>query len=364
MRRSDTPQENRASKAGSAPAPVVAGRRPTILDVAEACGVSPATVSNVLANKRHIAAETRALVHAKVTELGYRASAAARGFRLQRSWSVGLVVGDIANPFNPEVVRGVEDVLWQKNNNLILCNTDSQSERKIAYVRSLLDKQIDGLILVSQSFTREEVSALDSLQMPPVVTINRFSDFIACDHVGLDNNSGISELMTHLLGLGHRKIAFIKGLGTSSTAKVRYEAYVAAMEATQLPVRGEHVVQGDYTMASGADAARQLLGLADRPTAIIAGNDAMAFGVLGALREKGVSVPEQMSVAGFDDIDMASHPLINLTTVRQPKRETGAAAAKLLLERIEGTEADAPQRTITLQPNLIIRGTTAAPYKS
>ncbi|MNG78062.1 Catabolite control protein A [compost metagenome] len=328
--------------------------------MAQACGVSPATVSNVLANKPHVSEATRKLVHEKVSELGYRASATARGFRLQRSWSVALVIGDIANPFNPEVVRGVEDTLWEMNNNLILCNTDSKSQRKIAYVQSLLDKQIDGLIMLSQSFTSDEVAALDLSQLPPIVTINRTSEFLSSDHVALNNESGTAALMGHLISLDHQRIAFIKGLASSSAATARFDGYRKAMEEAGLQIFDEYVAGGDYTMEAGAAAARYFLDLQEPPTAIFAANDLMALGVLGVLRERQVNVPQQISVAGFDDIDMSAHPLINLTTVRQPKRESGIAAARLLLERI-ASKNSLPHRCITIEPELVIRGTTAPP---
>lgn len=334
-----------------------ASKRPTILDVAAACGVSPATVSNVLAEKRHIAESTRALVLEKVRELGYVASATARGLRMSRTWSIGVVVGDIANPFNPEVVRGIEETLWAKKNSLILCNTDSVSERKVAYLQNLIDKHVDGLILISQSLTQKEANALDMSRLPPLVTINRFSEVIEGDHVTVQNEGGVRELMQHLFDLGHQRIAFIKGMTSSTSAKQRYDAYRSSMKKMGFPVDRNFVIQGDYTMESGVEAANKLLELPVRPTAIVAANDAMAIGVLGVLRDRGVSVPNDISVAGFDDIFMARHPLIALTTVEQPKYETGATAARLLLERIEDGPETAVRR-VTLDATLKIRGTT------
>ncbi|RKP57739.1 LacI family DNA-binding transcriptional regulator [Pararobbsia silviterrae] len=339
--------------------PVLApsGRRPTILDVAAACGVSPATVSNVLAEKRHISAETRALVLAKVQELKYVASATARGLRMNRTWSIGVVVGDIANPFSPEVVGGVEEALWERKNNLILCNTGFRSERKIAYIQSLIDKHVDGLILVTQTLTVKEASAFDIKRLPPLVTINRVSEAIPSDHVTVDNEQGVTDLMNHLFALGHKRIAFVKGLTSSTSAAARHKAYRAAMKHQGLLVDHELTIQGDYTIESGAIAGRRLVEMSSPPTAIVAANDMMAIGVLGALRDKGISVPEDVSVAGFDDVSISSHPLINLTTIEQPKYETGTTAARLLLERIEGGPAE-PPRVVMLTANLKIRGTT------
>ncbi|MFM0052527.1 LacI family DNA-binding transcriptional regulator [Caballeronia grimmiae] len=335
-------------------------RRPTILDVAAACGVSPATVSNVLAGKKHIAVQTRALVLEKVDELGYVASATARALRMNRTWSVGVVVGDIANPFTPEVIHGIEDTLWERHNNLILCSTGSQSDRKVAYLKNLIDKHVDGLILVTQSLTPDEAAALDLARLPPLVTINRKSEAVPSDHVAIDSWGGMSSLMDYLLALGHSRIAFVKGLASSTSAAERYRAYRAAMKRAGFAVHPGLVLHGDYTIESGTRAGAQLASLPQVPTAIVAANDLMAIGVLGALRERGVPVPDDISVAGFDDILLAGHPLISLTTIAQPKYETGVVAARTLLERIEIGPRPAP-KMIKLDAALKIRGTTAPP---
>ncbi|WP_283399500.1 LacI family DNA-binding transcriptional regulator [Burkholderia multivorans] len=162
--------------------------RPTILDVAAACGVSPATVSNVLANKPYVKEQTRQLVLQKVAELGYRASRAAQSLRTGRSWSVGLIIGDISNPYVAEIVRGVEEVLWAKRNNLILCNTQFDADRKMAYASSLLDQHVEGLILVSQTFSEDEARLLNLTDVP-VVTVNRACEALKADQ-GRHRRSG------------------------------------------------------------------------------------------------------------------------------------------------------------------------------
>jgi DNA-binding LacI/PurR family transcriptional regulator len=338
----------------------VAGRRPTIVDVAAACGMSPATVSNVLAGKRHIAQETRELVLAKVKELGYVASVTARALRMNRTWSVGVVIGDIANPFTPEIIHGIEDALWERHHNLILCSTGAQSDRKMAYLKNLIDKQVDGLILVTQSLTRAEAGVLDLARVPPLVTINRKSEAIASDHVAVDSWGGMSRLVEYLLSLGHSRIAFVKGLASSTSAAERYRAYRAVMKRAGRSVDPAWIVQGDYSIESGTHAGAVLAKLPQPPTAIVAANDSMAIGVLGTLGRMGVSVPDDMSVAGFDDIYLADHPLINLTTVSQPKYDTGQLAARTLLERIE-SGPDAVMKCATLEAQLKVRATTAPP---
>ncbi|WP_438390431.1 LacI family DNA-binding transcriptional regulator [Caballeronia sp. DA-9] len=333
--------------------------RPTILDVAAACGVSPATVSNVLANKPYVREQTRQLVLQKVAELGYRASRAAQSLRTGRSWSVGLIIGDISNPYVAEIVQGVEEVLWAKRNNLILCNTGFDADRKMAYTSSLLDQHVDGLILVSQSFSEEEARALNLVDVP-VVTVNRACEALKSDQVGIDGAGGIRAAVQYLAQLGHRRIAFVKGAASSPSADGRYVAYTQAVRAHKVVSDSALVVQGDYSMESGSIAVRELWARGAAPTAIVAANDLMAIGALGALKEMGVDVPRDVSVIGFDDIFLSNHPLVRLTTVHYSKRDIGANAARLLMRRIEGDRGDGP-RAVTLDTSLVVRGTTAPP---
>jgi LacI family transcriptional regulator len=347
------------SKQIAAPDALEPPDRPTILDVAAACGVSPATVSNVLANKPYVKEQTRQLVLQKVAELGYRASRAAQSLRTGRSWSVGLIIGDISNPYVAEIVRGVEEVLWARRNNLILCNTEFDADRKMAYASSLLDQHVEGLILVSQSFSEDEVRALN-LSDVPVVTVNRACEALKSDQVGIDGAGGIRAAVQYLAQLGHKRIAFVKGAASSPSADERYMAYMKAVRAHKLAIDSALVVQGDYSMESGSIAVRELWARDAAPTAIVAANDLMAIGALGALKEMNIDVPREVSVIGFDDIFLSNHPLVRLTTVHYSKRDIGANAARLLMRRVEGERGDGP-RIVTLDTSLIVRGTTAPP---
>jgi DNA-binding LacI/PurR family transcriptional regulator len=304
---------------------------------------------------------TRELVRRKAAELGYHASATARGLRLGRSWSVGLVVGDIANPFVPEVVRGVEDVVWRARKNLILCNTDFQADKKTAYVRSLLDKNVEGLIVLSQVLSPSDMRLVEAADVP-LVTVNRGTPGYTSDYVGIDNGAGIRMAMDYLASLGHRRIGFIKGLPTSNSAQERFAAYTDAIARHGMDSNPQLVVPGDYDMESGDAGARAIMAASTPPTAIVAANDLMALGALGALHELGLKVPDDVSVVGFDNIQLAAHPLLNLTTINHPKRETGDAAARLLLQRIMGKTAD-PPRSVVLKPSLIVRG-SSGPLKA
>jgi len=330
--------------------------RVTIKDVARACGVAPSTVSNALSGSGYVRDETRAQVLAAAERLGYRASSVARGLRLQRSWSVGLLVADIANPWFPELVRGVEDVLWSAQINLVLCNTDYQPEKEDAYLNHLIDKHVDGLILAS---TGSESPAVPRLQAEgvPLVMLNRRHSAFATDYVGMDNWGGVAAAVAHLVGLGHRRIGFIAGRVSSSAAVERREGYLAAMAEHFGSAPPELIMQGDYSIVSGFEATRKLLALAAPPTAIVSANDFMAYGALDAIARAGLSVPMDISVTGFDDIFVSGLSLIQLTTVRPPTWKLGATAAELLLKRV-GRKSGDRRQSIILPSELVVRGTT------
>ena len=330
--------------------------RATIKDVARACGVAPSTVSNALSGSGYVRDDTRAQVLDAAKRLGYRASSVARGLRMQRSWSVGLLLADIANPWFPELVRGVEDVLWSAQINLVLCNTDYQAEKEDTYLRHLIDKRVDGLILAS---TGAESPAVPRLQAEgvPLVMLNRRHGSVATDYVGMDNKRGVAAAVAHLAELGHSRIGFIAGRISSSAAGERREGYLLAMAAHFGAAPPDLIAQGDYSIVSGFEATRRLLALTPPPTAIVSANDFMAYGAIDAITRAGMSVPRDISVTGFDDILVSGLSLIRLTTVRPPTWKLGATAAELLLKRV-GKKALGLRESVILPSELVVRGTT------
>ena len=329
----------------------------TIQDVAKASGVAPSTVSKALGGKLYVRPETKGRVLEAARTLGYRASSVARGLRLQQTWSVGLVLADVSNPFFPDIVRGIEDVLWSQEYNLIVCNTDYRKDKEAAYLQHLLAKQLDGLILASTASDSDEVPHLQS-QGIPFVMLNRRHQSVRTDYIGMDNDGGVRAALAHLHSLGHRRIAFIKGRADSSAAQERFDSYRAALPDLGLKFDAALVASGDYSIESGRAAATQFLALAELPTAIVSANDFMAIGTMGVLAEHGIDVPGRVSVTGFDNIFVSALPEINLTSVQPHSWKLGASAAELLLERIAGS-GDARPREIILPTELVIRGTTA-----
>jgi DNA-binding LacI/PurR family transcriptional regulator len=330
--------------------------RVTIKDLARACGLAPSTVSNALSGGGHVSKDTRAQVLAMARRLDYRASSVARGLRLQRSWSVGLLVADIANPWFPELVRGCEDVLWSAGINLVLCNTDYRAEKEEAYLRHLTDKRVDGLILASTGSRSAAVARLQADGVP-LVMLNRRHASVETDYVGMDNAGGTAAAVAHLAGLGHRRIGFIAGRLGSSAAGERRQGWRQAMRSRFGAAPAELVVQGDYSIPSGAAAVRRLLALPEPPTAIVSANDFMAYGAIEAITAAGSSVPGDVSVTGFDDILVSGLSLIGLTTVRPHTWRLGANAAELLLRRIGGP-AGGQRESVILPSELVVRATT------
>ncbi|CAO3433364.1 LacI family DNA-binding transcriptional regulator [Azospirillum doebereinerae] len=332
-------------------------RRATIHDVARECGVSLSTVSNALAGKSNVREETRQRVLATAERLGYRASMVARALRMQRSFTIGVLIADVANPASPDFVRGIEDMAIRENCTLLLCNTDGDEARQIVHMRSLLDQQVDGMVLISQYCEGPVVRGLLETGTP-FVLLQRRSPLFADDYVGADNFTGITESIRHLIDLGHRRIAFVRGPFESSTAQERFDAYLHNVAGFGLDSDPELVCPGHYSVEGGYAAAMRFLALDRPPTAVLASNDMSAMGVLNATAERGIDVPSQLSLVGFDDIQLASFARINLTTTHLPKRDMGAAAAGLLMNRIDSKE-QLSQQTVIFPTRLIVRGTTA-----
>jgi DNA-binding LacI/PurR family transcriptional regulator len=299
--------------------------------------------------------DTRAQVLDAAKRLGYRASSVA-GCACSAAGRSGSLLADIANPGFPLFVRGVEDVLWSAQINLVLCNTDYQAEKEDTYLRHLIDKRVDGLILAS---TGAESPAVPRLQAEgvPLVMLNRRHGSVATDYVGMDNKGGVAAAVAHLAELGHSRIGFIAGRISSSAASERREGYLFAMAAHFGAAPPELIAQGDYSIVSGFEATRRLLALTPPPTAIVSANDFMAYGAIDAITRAGMSVPTDISVTGFDDILVSGLSLIRLTTVRPPTWKLGATAAELLLKRVS-KKALGLRESVILPSELVVRGTT------
>jgi LacI family transcriptional regulator len=329
-------------------------RSPTLKQVARSARVSIKTVSRVLNSGTYVSDLTRRRVRRAIDQLGYRPNALARGLVTGRSRSIGLVIADIVNPFFPPLVRGIEDVAAARGYNLILCDTDEDPVRERAVVSVLLERQVDGLILCASRMPRSELARL-AHDARHVVLVNRVLSHPSVGAVVIDNVAGARLATAHLLGLGHRRVAYLAGPRLSSSHRKRLRGYRQALEARGAAFDPRLVAGGTVSMAAGREAMAGLLRLQDPPTAVFAFDDLMAIGALEELRARGHRVPEDVAVVGFDDIDLAAFVDPPLTTVAQPTAEMGRLAANQLVDLIEGVPSRRARRVITLMPELVVR---------
>jgi DNA-binding LacI/PurR family transcriptional regulator len=334
----------------------------TISDVAAEAGVSVATVSRVLNDRGYpIRPETRRRVVEAIEKLDFRPNELARGLLLKRTQTIGLVIPDITNPYYPVISRGVEDVASDRGYAVIFCNTDRDAAKSEYYVNVLLQKQVDGLIIAGggTDFTRAfERFAEHGTR---VVFVGKPS--LPWPSVRVPNEDGTVAAMAHLAELGHQQVGFIGGPQTLSTARDRLAGYRRAVRDHGLVASPSLERPGDFSEQSGYREAERLLRDTRRPTAILAANDRMAIGALAAAADRGLVVPDDLSVVGFDDIPLVSYVRPALTTVALPAYEMGAAAMRLLLDLLQnkddGPTAAAP--TVRLPVTLVVRDSTAPP---
>ncbi|MCW3836247.1 LacI family DNA-binding transcriptional regulator [Sphingomonas canadensis] len=327
--------------------------RPTIKEVSKIAGVSFKTVSRVLNNEKHVSEATRRRVEEAVAALNFRPSHAARTLAGRKSFQVALLYDNPSPYYIYHVQIGATQRCTELGYRLLQQPCDIQSPDLVDSVTALIDEaHLDGLIISPP--VSDVTPLLDELDRRGVAYV-RIAPGLrrgAGLHASMDDIAAGRELTEHLIGLGHRAIAFIQGPASHISSSDRLAGYRAALEAHGIGFQADLVVQGDYSFGSGRAAARTLLARAHRPTAIFAGNDDMAAGALAVAHELGIAVPGELSIAGFDDSDLASAVWPPLTTIRQPVRELAYAAADLMLN----TEVD--ERQVTLGHALVVRSST------
>ncbi len=337
--------------------------RPTIADVARKAKVSKSTVSRVLSGKPDYMREaTRKRVMRAITGLSYRPSGVARSLVSKRTHSVGLVISDVSNPFYSDVIHGAEDVAIAHGYALFLCNTNYDLERGWAYVQSLADKQVDGVMLMSSSMSDDWLEELVKHQIPTIVVDWNVRQ--AGGHtVGVitqDFNTGIREAVDHLVGLGHRRLVHVSGPLNLETARIRRDAFINAL-ATH-GIDSAQIIEGNLRTDGGRHALAQLMELPQRPTAVLAANDLTAIGIVWAARDHGMRVPEDLSVVGLDDIPLAAEITPPLTTVALRRYELGSLAMQMLLD-LQSSHKSEPERMYReLVSYLVVRQSTAPAF--
>jgi LacI family transcriptional regulator len=327
---------------------------PSLIDVARRAKVNISTVSRVLNGTGKIGEETRARVHKVMREVGYKPNRVARRLRTTGGTShlLGLIIPNIQNIFFADLARGVEDVAYRNNFAVLLCNYDEDEARERFYLDVMQSESVDGIIL--PPIHEHDAAVMKVVKSGlPIVCVDRSLAGGNLDKVEVDNRRGAFEAVAHLIARGHRRIGLIGGPADSSTGRERLNGYKDAHQAAGIPLRSELMRFGDYKQDSGQLRAHELLALADPPTALFVCNGLMNAGALEAIASRGLKVPRQIALVGFDELPLASVFNPPLTVVRQPAYEVGKCAAELLLKRIE--DPSRPATSLRLLPELIVR---------
>ncbi len=326
--------------------------RPTIKQVAERASVSISTVSHVLNGTHYVSPELTERVLRAVQDLGYEQNPVARILAGGRSHVIGILVPDLSSSYAGQIVRGVDEELSPRHYDLMLYTHRRGKKMASTYTTAFASGLVAGLLIIVPEDLGDFFDLLKAQQMPYVL-VDPFSTRDPHPIVDSTNRAGAYQATEYLISLGHRRIGFVTGYDFLECARERLAGYRAALSDHGLPVDEALIVPGDFSRAVGYQAAQHLLDLPNPPTAIFASNDYMAFGVVDAVRNRGLRIPADFSVVGFDDIPQAAAARPALTTVRQPLSEMGAAAARLLLEIM--ADARHPSERIRLATELIIR---------
>ncbi|WP_165325059.1 ribose operon transcriptional repressor RbsR [Pectobacterium zantedeschiae] len=325
----------------------------TMKDVARLAGVSTSTVSHVINNNRFVSDTIREKVMKAVEDLNYAPSALARSLKINQTRTIGMLLTASNNPFYAEVVRGVERCCYERGYSLILCNTEGDRDRMSHSLETLLQKRVDGVLLMCTESHRPLPEMMSRYPSIPMVMMD-WAPFEGAIDVIKDNSLLGGELATnYLISRGYKKIACIAGPKDKTTAYNRLEGYRQAMQLAGLSVPANYEIFGDFEFEAGYRAMQQLLALEDKPEAVFTSNDAMAVGVYHALYQAGLSIPQDMAVIGYDDIELARYMSPPLTTVHQPKDELGELAIDTLLYRLE--HPNTKPNVLVLTPELMVR---------
>ncbi len=329
-------------------------RRTTIRDVARKAGVSVATVSRVLNHFSSVRQETRQRVSRAIEECHYIYNALAGGLSARRTATLGIIVPTITNPVFASVTKGIQDYAREKGYSILLGNTDYNEENELRLIHLFQQKRVDGVILNGPWRNAPIIPLMKETRLPFVITWQTLRDKkVNC--VAFDNFRSAYRMVEYLVALGHRRIAMIAGkFSVSERALMRWQGYRRSLAKNKIPLDPALVIEEGYAFSDGKRAMARLLSLPEKPTAVFCGNDILAVGAIACAKENGIRVPEDVSVVGFDDMEISAYYDPPLTTMAVPAYEMGQTAARILVEEIEG-KGKKP-RQILLQTKLMIRG--------
>lgn len=328
-----------------------------LADIAEHTGLSISTVSRVInghTRKYRISNKTKDLILSAANELNYRPNALARGLRLKKTHSIGLVVPDISNPFFAYVTRIIQNYAHSSGYSLIVCNTDENIESEKEQIELLLSKGVDGFIIMPVGVEFSHIEELLN-ENYPMVLLDRCFESLDTNSVIVDNFQGARTATEYLISLGHTNIAIILGLRNTYTTNERLRGYTSAMGDNNIAINSQYVAGKDYRIENGYIETRFLLSLETPPSAIFTTSDLITIGALKAIYEENLNISDDISLIAFDDSEFAPFLKSPLTAIRQPKEIMGEMAVKLLLDDINGNKAETTKSKIVLKPKLIIR---------
>ncbi|WBT60735.1 ribose operon transcriptional repressor RbsR [Kosakonia oryzendophytica] len=323
-------------------------------DVARLAGVSTSTVSHVINNDRFVSDAIREKVDAAIKTLNYAPSALARSLKINQTRTIGMLITASTNPFYSELVRGVERSCFERGYSLVLCNTEGDEQRMNRNLETLMQKRVDGLLLLCTETHQPSQEIMRRYPSIPTVMMD-WAPFDGDSDLIQDNSLFGGDMATqYLIDKGYTRIACITGPLDKTPARLRLEGYREAMIRAGLTIREGDEIESDFEFGGGFDAMKSLLAMNERPQAVFIGNDAMAVGAYQALYQAGLKIPEDMAIVGYDDIELARYMTPPLTTIHQPKDELGELAIDVLIHRM--AEPDLQQQRLQLTPILMTRG--------
>ncbi|WP_166000777.1 LacI family DNA-binding transcriptional regulator [Bacillus sp. Cs-700] len=326
-------------------------------DVAKKAGVSQSTVSRVLNNYPYIKTATKEKVLTAINELGFTRDEIARSLASKKTRTIGLIVGDITNPFFSESAKVITTKAQEMEYDVILCNTNHNEENLNKYIQTLVGKRVDGIIIASADKDNEKIKELYDNGFP-IVLYNSMMEHDHVNYIAVNNYRGAQLAVEHLYHLHHKEISYIAGPTKYLTTHLRNEGFKDALKQFGLPLHEEYVYNQEFSYDEVYQFTKKLLNGEKRPTSFFSASDQMALAILDAAASENIRVPEELSVIGFDDIDLAKNRYIGLTTITQPKEKMAKLTLEKLIGLIEGSEDVESPFQIILEPELIPRKTT------
>ncbi|WP_189010557.1 LacI family DNA-binding transcriptional regulator [Paenibacillus marchantiophytorum] len=327
-----------------------------IVDVATKAGVAPATVSRVLNDSSKVTPKTKAKVMKIINELGYQPNAAAKNLRSQKTMTIGVVVPDISNSYFSEVIKGIGNIAYSKKYKVVICDTENNAEKELEFLNLLTTRTIDGVIMVAPMLSNEIILNFADHEYS-IGIVGRQIDHERIPCILTDNVKFSMQVISHLVGLGHREIAIINGSSHAVDSSNRLEGYLKALKEHQIPFHPELIENGDFNETGGYEAFKRLLAKKIRFSAVYSANDEMALGVYRACSEHGIQIPMQLAVVGVDNNRISKYLNPPLSTVNQPKYTMGALLVEKLIDMMNENE-DAENRILKVESELLIRGSS------